>query len=158
MTGSEGVGRRSNLVSAGLFVAVAIVFAAGSVRLGISSSTSDGVPGAGFFPFLMAMAVIVLGSAQIVLALRSPEGGKPAFALEPERRGNLLRLFATLAALPALFAIWKLAFFEIAALAFCLFLNRVYGRGWPFTLIFSFLMVGLVHLLFVRMLYIQFTF
>jgi hypothetical protein len=99
-----------------------------------------------------------LGLAQVVLALRVQAEGMPAAAPEPARRGNLFRLFATLAALPVFFALWRLVFFEFAALLFCLLLNRVYGRGWLFNLIFSFSMVGLVHLLFVRVLYIQFTF
>ena len=148
---------KSDIVSTGAFMAVAVLFVAGALRLGVGSATSDGVPGAGFFPFVLAPIILVLGLAQITLFFRDRGEKKASFALPPDCRANAARIAATIGAMLGLFALWKLICFEAAAPAFCLFLNWVYGRGWLFNLIFSVLMTLLIHLLFTRLLYIQFN-
>ena len=137
-------------------MAAAAVFIVGALRLGVGSSTSDGVPGAGFFPFVLALIILVLGLVQATLFFRDRGEKKTSFALPLDRRANAARIAATVGAMLGLFALWKLVRFEAAAPAFCLFLNWVYGRGWLFNLIFSALMTLLIHLLFTRLLYIQF--
>ncbi|MDR1520654.1 MAG: tripartite tricarboxylate transporter TctB family protein [Planctomycetota bacterium] len=147
---------KSDAWSAGAFIAAALVFIIGALRLGVSSPTSDGVPGAGFFPFAAGAVIVILSSAQVVMTLRHKGEGKDSFRMEAEQRGNLAKLFATILAMLGLFVIWKLVAFEAAALAFSLFVNWVYGRGWLFNLVFSAVMVGLIHIMFVRVLFIQF--
>ncbi|MDR1536127.1 MAG: tripartite tricarboxylate transporter TctB family protein [Planctomycetota bacterium] len=148
---------KTDLASAGAFMAVAAIFMIGAWRFGISSRTSDGVPGAGFFPFIIGLIVLGLNSAQVVLWLKGKGEGKPSFALADEQRDNPRALFVTIAALVGLLVLWRLIFFEAAALLFCLAMNHFYGRGKLFNLVFSLLLVGLIHLFFARFLYIQFT-
>ncbi|MDR2392173.1 MAG: tripartite tricarboxylate transporter TctB family protein [Planctomycetota bacterium] len=148
---------KSDLVSTGAFMAAAILFIAGALRLGVGSATSDGVPGAGFFPFILGLIILVLGAVQATLFFRDRGEKKASFALPPDRRANVARIAATVGGMLGLFVLWKLVCFEAAAPAFCLFLNRVYGRGWLFNVVFSVLMTLLIHLLFTRLLYIQFN-
>ena len=169
--------RKSDVVSGFLFSAVGLVFLIGALMYGISSPTSDGQPGVGFFPFIVSGIVLLLGIGLIITSItaRSNSNRPSPFAMDMEQKGNPRLWYLTVAGLVGLFLLWYLAplrvftalvksevfffedyAFEFAALVFSVFMNRVYGRGWLFSCVFALLFVGLVYFCFTKMLYIQF--
>lgn len=148
--------QKSDTISGLAFAAVGIFFIVGAFTLGIASPTKDGVPGAGFFPFIIGLAVAFLGGLLTVKSFLFKGEKEPAFALDAEQRANLRPFFATILALAAMFGIWHLVNFECAAVLFGLGVNRLYGRSWLFSILFSVVFVGIIYLMFVKLFHIQF--
>lgn len=148
--------QKSDTVSGLAFAAVGVFFIIGAFSLGISSPTKDGVPGAGFFPFIMGLSVAFLGGLLMLKSLMYKGEKEASFALDAEQRANLRPFFATIGSLAALFAVWHILNFEAAAVLFGLVINRLYGRSWRFGFLFSLVFVGLIYLMFVKLFHIQF--
>ncbi len=143
--------------SGSAFLAFAAVFIIGGLQLGVSSPTADGVPGAGFFPVVIGAAVAFLGAVLIVQS-RTFKGEKTAsFRMVDEQKKNIRPLVLTVLGLLGMFALWHAVNFELAVVAFSLFMNRVYGRSARFNLVFTFVFVGLIYLMFDKVFHIQFT-
>ena len=56
---------KKDVLSGAAAVCIAVAFMFPSLRLGVASLTSDGVPGPGFFPFFVSLLVIGLGVAPV---------------------------------------------------------------------------------------------
>lgn len=139
-----------------LICGVGIWFLVPGIGYGISSSTSDNVPGAGFFPVIIAAAVILFGLALFVKGLRD-KGKASYFAMDEEQKANIRPLFLTAAAILLFFVLWKFVHFVAAALVFCLFMNWVLRRGWKFSLIYSAIFIALIYCIFTIGLKVQFA-
>lgn len=148
--------QKTNIAFGTVFTGIGLLFLFVSLRYGIASPTSDGVPGAGFFPFLVSALVVLLGIALIALSLLHRDGQPSPFHMDKEQRENILPFALTIIAIFAFFALWRLIPFEWAALAFCLFMNRAYGRSWRFNILFSVIFVFSIHYIFNRLLFVQF--
>ena len=159
--------QKSNIISGGIFAALAAAFMIGAMKYGIKSASSDGVPGPGFFPFVLGLIVFVLGIILIVQGVTGKGTAGSAFAMDEEQRANIKTFFLTIGAIIAMFVIWhfpapefmivrKLTMFEPAALFLCIALNKIYKRGWLFSTVFALFVVILIHLLFVQLLSISF--
>ena len=155
---------KTDAIGGGVFAAVGAAFVVGALQLGVGSATSDGVMGPGFFPFLLEMLVVILSLALVISYFRHQGEKTESFRMEVEQRDNLKPLVLTVVCLLGLFVLWHLLnqlvpsyCFEIAAVLFCLVLNRIYRRGWLFTVAYSVVIVTVVHFVFVRVLYIQFS-
>ncbi len=149
----------------GAFIAVGVAFLAGSLQLGLSAPTSDGIPGSGFFPFILAGLVILLGVAIIAKGVLDKKEKRPAFLLDPDQKGNGFTWLVTILGIFVMLVLWlalskvesvRQYAFEISVLGFALAMNRFYKRSWGFTLVFSLAIVALIHILFVRVLFISF--
>lgn len=159
-----------------VFAVVAAIFMVGAWQLGFESS-KDGVPGSGVFPFAISLLVFALSIVLIVNALRKIKPGTPSpFKLDAETRSNLRPFVLTVVGLLCFLGLWYLSplrlldmankesvfyfndyAFELAAFLFSIYLNRVFGRTWKFTLIMSTILILTVHFCFTRLLYIQFV-
>ncbi len=148
--------QKSNIAFGSIFAAIGVVFVIGALRLGLSSPTSDGVPGAGFFPFIIALVVLALGLGLVISSIISPDGRPSPFRMDAEQRENLRPFVLTIVALFGFFVLWYLIRFEVAAFVFCIFLNKVYKRSWLFTIVFSVILVSVTYFIFNRLLFIQF--
>lgn len=147
---------KSDLAAGGVFAAVAAVFLVGAVKLGIASPTSDGVPGPGFFPFLLSSLLIVLCGVMAAQYLTHKGEKHESFRRDVEQKGNMKPFVLTLAALLVMFAIWHLWCFEAGCLFFCLAANQIYKRSWKFTIAFSVIFTAMIHILFIRLLMLSF--
>lgn len=139
-----------------LVCGVGIWFLVPGIGLGMSSPTLSGVPGAGFFPVIIASAVILFGLALFVKGLKN-NGKLVYFKMDDEQRANLKPLLLTVAAILIFIVLWKLIHFVVAAFAFCLFLNWVFHRNWKYNLTFSVLFVTLIYCIFNLGLKVQFA-
>ncbi|MDO4786262.1 MAG: tripartite tricarboxylate transporter TctB family protein [Fretibacterium sp.] len=148
---------RNNDVISGLFATLfgAALFVATWLepKLTFIAKTSDGVPGAGFFPYLMSGTVALLGTALTVKGL-----GRRDTAAAPIPRENLRLLFGTLAGLIGFLVLWPLTgHFYPLALLLCLFLNRLLKRSWLFAVVYSLGLCLLAYLVFTLGFSVQFN-
>ena len=123
-----------------------------------NAQTSDGVPGAGFFPVLLGSVLGILG---IVLLIRSTceksEKVQSAAASE-ETKKNIKMLVLTITAIVVFFILWQLTkLFILWALALVIFLNFIFERTWKFNIIYSLVFVTFIYLAFVVGFSIQFN-
>jgi hypothetical protein len=139
-----------------LLSGVGLCFLIPALGLGLSSTTSDNVPGAGFFPVVIASAVILFGILLFLKGLKA-NGKMVYFEMDEEQKANIRPFFVTILSIAAFFLIWKFVRFEIAAFAFCLFTNWVFKRTWKYNIAFSVILVTIIYCIFSLGLKIEFT-
>lgn len=137
-----------------IFIIIGALFIVPSVNLGIPSATSDGVPGAGFFPFVTAIILIILGSVLLLDGIFKKNKDIEKVEVNKE---NLKVLLVTIVAIIVFLLIWKFTSFIIATVALSLFLNWYYKRDLKFNIIFTAIFVTLIHVVFTILLRIQFV-
>lgn len=125
-------------------------------NLAFGSTTSDGVPGAGFFPYIFSVVLIILGAALFMRGLRQ-NGAVQYMKLDDELRQNLKLLLKTTVGLIAFLAFWQLTtLFFVGVLLFCLYLNIIFQRTRKFTAIYAIGFTLFVYLVFSVAFSIQF--
>jgi len=139
-----------------LSIGFGTLFFVPSLGMGFTASTSDGVPGPGFFPIIVSSFLIILGFILLVKGIKD-KGKFKFFVMDEDTKENLRPFFLTIAAIVVFLAALKLIPFTLASLALLVFLNWVYKRSWKFNLIFSPVFVGLVYLIFTVLLKVQFS-
>ncbi len=133
-----------------------------SPQLTFGSTTSDGVPGAGFFPYILSALLIILG---VVLVIRSQSKEiKPYVEMTDEVRGNLRTMLIMLAGFVVFLLVWKLLSgfignwgFLACVFVFEIFINKLFQRSWKFTLIYAAVLTVFIYLVFNLAFKITFT-
>lgn len=72
----------------------------------VNAQSSDGVPGAGFFPVLLGFAVGILGTILFVRGILQ-KGSVQYFQVDPEIKFNLKRLGLTAVSIVIFFILWQ---------------------------------------------------
>ncbi len=117
-------------------------------NLNIGSTTSDGVPGAGFFPILLASVIVLLGVILLIKGIRQ-KGGVQYIRLNAETKKNMRILALTVAGLVVFFIFWQLThLFIIGILLLNIYFNRIFERTWKFTLIYSASFAAFIYVVF----------
>lgn len=125
-------------------------------NLTIQSTTSDGVPGAGFFPYLLSTVVTLLGAALTVRGIRQ-KGSVQYIKLDPEILKNLKVLALTVLGLVVFLAFWQLThLFIVGVLLFCLYLNKLFERSWKFNAVYTVIFTVFIYAVFTLGFSIQF--
>ena len=126
-------------------------------RMTIAPVTSDGVPGAGFFPFLMSVILIVFGVVLLFIGIRKKE--KVAYInLTAETKQNLKKLLFVVAGIIIFLVLWQLTnLFLPWVLVLSIYLNKVFERNLKFTIIYSVSLTAVVYLVFTVAFSIQFS-
>lgn len=123
----------------------------------VNAQSSDGVPGAGFFPVLLGMVVGVLGVALMIRGLRQ-RGTVQYFKLDPEMKQNLKTLALAVAGLVVFFVLWQVTKqFIVCVPILCFFLNYIFGRSLKFNLIYTLCFTVFLYLAFVLGFKVQFN-
>lgn len=135
-------------------IGIGTLFFIPSIGLGFMSSTSDGVQGAGFFPLLISVALIVCGIILLVKSL--VKKGKTPFFQNSDKT-NKKTFLITLAVIAGSLLIWKFLFFPVAAFIMAFLLNWIYKRNLKFNIIYSGIFVSMIYLIFNVLLRIQFA-
>ncbi|WP_428769236.1 tripartite tricarboxylate transporter TctB family protein [Treponema sp. HNW] len=136
-----------NKIPSLLFFIVAILFIIPALSMGLVSTTSDKVPGAGFFPFLLGIS---LAACTLLLFIRSIKEKQTIryFELTSEKKENLNIMLMTLFVIVVTLVIWKLfkIFYPIILLE-CFILSKfLYKRTWIFSTLFSTLLIALIYI------------
>lgn len=138
-----------------LFTVVGVFFLIPALKLGFTSSTSDGVPGAGFFPAICSVIVIILGLAVSIDGIRK-KGAFVYFEMDEEQRKNKIPFFVTIAAIIFFFFIWKFTSFFIAVPIFAFGMNVFLKRSILFNILFTVILTVCIYLAFTKLLMINF--
>ncbi len=147
---------KGDTVSGIIFTAFGGLFLFPSLELGLASQTSDGVPGAGFFPFWISVVVIAIGLTLFIMGIKS-KVSVPYFSMNAEQKENLKPFFLTGASVIVFLVLWLLLGFLPAAIALSILLNVLYKRTIKFIALYTLLFVGVLYYIFYYLLRIQFV-
>lgn len=122
------------------------------------AQTSDGVPGAGFFPVILGFLLGGLGLILMIRGLRA-HGTVEFFKIEDDEiRGNVKMMVKTVIAILVFFILWQLTKqFIICAFLLVFALNFIFERGWKYNLIYSAVFIAFIYCSFVLGFSIQFN-
>lgn len=121
------------------------------------AQSSDGVPGAGFFPVLLGFVVGILGIALMVRGL-SQKGSVQYFKLDEELRGNLKTLILAVIGIVVFFVLWQTTKqFIFCVPVLCFFLNFIFGRDIKYNLIYTVVFTVFLYAAFVVGFKVQFN-
>ncbi len=120
------------------------------------STTSDGVPGAGFFPYLLSGIIIIFGTMLTVRGFKK-NGELQFLKVDEEIKKNLRVLFLTVVGLIVFLIFWHITnLFYIGVLLLCVYLNKVFSRDWKFTMIYTVVFTLFIYSVFAIAFSIQF--
>ena len=118
----------------------------------VNAQSSDGVPGAGFFPVLLGFAVGILGTILFVRGILQ-KGSVQYFQVDPEIKFNLKRLGLT-----AVSILWQTTKrFIVCVPILCFALNAIFGRKLKYNIIYTVVFTAFIYLAFVVGFSIQFN-
>ena len=136
------------------FGTVAYTFAAPTLTFG--AKTSDGVPGAGFFPIILGFVVGALGIVLFVRGLRQ-RGAVRYIQIDAEIKRNLVSVALTVAGIAVFLVLWQLTHKFVPCLAvLSLYLNVVFRRSWRFNVIFTVVLTAFIYFAFAKGFHVQF--
>lgn len=151
---------KSDAISGVLVIAFGLLFVVAvllSPILTISAATSDGVPGAGFFPFLLGCITIIFGALLTVRGLRQTVSTSN-FEMNEETKLNIKVLILTVIGLIVFFVFWRITNqFIIGLLLLSLYFNFIFKRSWKFNILYSTIFTAFIYVVFVLGFSIQFT-
>lgn len=123
----------------------------------VNAQSSDGVPGAGFFPVLLGFVVGLLGVVLTIKGLRQ-NGTVQYFKLDAEIKKNLKTLALAVAGIVVFFILWQVTRqFIICVPLLCFFLNFIFGRNVKYNLIYTVIFTVFLYLAFVKGFSVQFN-
>lgn len=140
-----------------LFGSVFMIAASVNPQLTVVAKTADGVPGAGFFPYLLGGTIITFG---ILLTIRGAKqkGTVTYIHLTKECRRNVRILLLSLTGLLVFLVLWKLTgIFMAGILVLCLYLNYLFERTWKYNVIYSIVFTVFIYIVFSLFFSIQFA-
>ena len=123
----------------------------------VNAPSSDGVPGAGFFPVLLGFAVGILGTILFVRGILQ-KGSVQYFQVDPEIKFNLKRLGLTAVSIVIFFILWQTTKrFIVCVPILCFALNAIFGRKLKYNIIYTVVFTAFIYLAFVVGFSIQFN-
>lgn len=108
-----------------IWIALASQFQAG---------TKDGVPGAGYFPILVAAALILLS---IVIIIQGIKNKKEYFNLKEWGKENIKMFLMTIGIIAVFFVLWVFTHYIVACLFMTFCLGLTYKLGWKKSAVIS---------------------
>ncbi len=125
-------------------------------NLDFGAQTSDGVPGAGFFPYLLSGTICILGIFLIIRGIKQ-KGTIQYFVLDEELKKNLRILLLTFLGIIGFLILWKVTgLFLLGVFLFSFYLNKVFGRSWKYALLYALVLSLFIYLVFFKAFSIQF--
>ena len=117
----------------------------------VNAQSSDGVPGAGFFPVLLGFAVGILGTILFVRGILQKGS-------DPEIKFNLKRLGLTAVSIVIFFILWQTTKrFIVCVPILCFALNAIFDRKLKYNIIYTVVFTAFIYLAFVVGFSIQFN-
>ena len=114
-----------------------------------NAQSSDGVPGAGFFPVLLGI-LFIRGLLQ--------KGSVQYFQVDPEIKFNLKRLGLAALSMIVFFILWRTTHQFIVCVALvCFGLNAVFGRKLKYNIIYTVVFTAFIYAAFVVGFSVQFN-
>ncbi|MEM5780371.1 MAG: tripartite tricarboxylate transporter TctB family protein [Lawsonibacter sp.] len=122
-----------------------------------NAQSSDGVPGAGFFPVLLGFLVGILGTVLTVRGIRE-KGTVRYFQVDAEVKHNLKVLGLAALSMVLFFILWQTTKqFIVCMAAVCFALNLVFGRKLIYNLIYTAVFTAFIYGAFILGFSVQFN-
>lgn len=123
----------------------------------VRAQSSDGVPGAGFFPVLLGSVVGILGVVLMVRGLMQ-KGSVQYFQLDAEVSKNLKTLILAAIGIVVFFVVWQLTKqFIFCVPVLCFYLNFLFGRKLKFNILYTVIFTAFLYGAFVVGFKVQFN-
>ena len=148
---------KKNIVSSLIILIIAAIVLPASLSLGFNSKTADGVPGAGFFPTLISIAIIFIGLFTLLKSFLKLKQDDESEMKKSINKKNLFNTLGMLGFIVIYVGLWKFVGFYIATFISSLLMNLFLKRTAKFSLIFSAIFVALLYVVFTVGLRIQFV-
>lgn len=113
--------------------------------LGFPKGTSDGVPGPGYFPQILAVCLFLLSIGLIVLGTKSKT---QYFKLDDRLKRNIKPLLLTIVAMISFVIMWKYLPFAVSAFVYLTALCLIYKMTWKFSIFFSAISTAVIYVTF----------
>jgi len=140
-----------------LFGAMFVLATTINPQLTFEGKTSDGVPGAGFFPYLLGGLIIIFGIALVVRGIKQ-NGTVQFVVLDEEGKKNVRTLIFSIIGLIVFLVVWKFTgWFIPLVFVLSLYFNKLFERTIKFNLIYSVVVTIFIYLVFVMGFSIQFV-
>lgn len=121
------------------------------------AQSSDGVPGAGFFPVLLGFVVGILGVALMVRGL-TQRGSVQYFKLDEELKRNLRTMCLVVVGIVVFFVLWQTTKqFILCVPVLCFYLNVLFGRSLKYNIIYTVVFTVFLYAAFVVGFKVQFN-
>jgi sterol desaturase/sphingolipid hydroxylase (fatty acid hydroxylase superfamily) len=146
---------KGDIVSGIITIVFGLFFFIGSIDVGITAKTSDQASGAGLFPFVVSLFLILFGFILLIKGFRSTSK-ESYLTMDEDTKENLKPFILTIVAVIIFLVIIKFLPFMVALFILLVFLNWIYKRNLKFNLIFSSLVIIFVYTIFVVLLNVQF--
>ena len=135
-----------------------VIYTLAENTMRFNAQTSDGVPGAGFFPVLLGALLGILGIMLVIRSIRKKSEEVQSVAASEETKKNIKMLVLTITAVVVFFILWQLTKLVILwAFALVIFLNFIFERTLKFNIIYSVVFVAFIYLAFVVGFSVQFN-
>lgn len=121
----------------------AVAFIAQSLQF--KGASSDGVPGAGYFPIVASIFVALFS---VLLIIEGIKKQNKYFEYDASKKQNLIQMLEVYGALIVFMILWNFVPFVVAALVLEVLLCRILKCSWKFTIIFSVIVVAVLYLIF----------
>lgn len=140
-----------------LFGAMFVLATTINPQLTFEGKTSDGVPGGGFFPYLLGGLIIIFGIALVVRGIKQ-NGTVQFVVLDEEGKKNVRTLIFSIIGLIVFLVVWKFTgWFIPLVFVLSLYFNKLFERTIKFNLIYSVVVTIFIYLVFVMGFSIQFV-
>lgn len=121
-----------------------------------AGSASDGVPGAGFFPTIVCIIMIVVSIALIIQGFRKKDHYFTSVKRFQDISENTRNLILTCVALIAFVLLWKFTLFIPAIVVLILFLNALFHQKVLTNIIYTAVFVTAIYLVFGKIFHVMF--
>lgn len=140
----------------GLFTALlgfgTVIYTLLEPKMTFAAQTSDGVPGAGFFPIILGAILGCLGVVLFFVGLKpgkDEDQSKNAEA-EKELKLNRKQLLLSIAAIAAFFILWQVTgIFIVWSAALVFTLNVIFERKLKYNIIYTLVFIAFIYLAFI---------
>ncbi|MDN5334032.1 tripartite tricarboxylate transporter TctB family protein [Sphaerochaeta halotolerans] len=120
-----------------------------------SSATTDGVPGAGFFPSIVCVLIMFISVLLIIQGYKKKQHYfKPAVGIKELSR-NTRDLIITCLALIGFFLLWKYVHFLVGITLFLLILNAVYRQKILTNIIYTLVCASAIYFVFGKIFHVM---
>ncbi|MDD2958881.1 MAG: tripartite tricarboxylate transporter TctB family protein [Lachnospiraceae bacterium] len=130
-----------------------LIMTALNPQMAFVATTSDGVPGGGFFPYILSVAIILMGGGLTVRGIKTE--AEQYVDMTPENKKNMKVLLLMVAGLVVFLIAWKLTAphfgnnaFMACVFLFEIYLNKLFERSWKFALIYAVIFTAFIYLVF----------
>lgn len=144
------------LIAGGIVAALGaftLIYTIVNPKLTFSPPLSDGAPGAGFFPIILSVLLIILGLILVIrnalIIKKNKESAEPALEEKKINKANMKTSLLLLASIIVFLILWKITgIFYVWMFILVGGISKIYKRNWKQTIIIAACVTAVLYLMF----------